>query len=63
MTLTQFPAADMALRYPDRYLSAGVLGGYFKPSDSQLADPSRLVSPFNGSIRPPENAGGPGLSE
>jgi enterochelin esterase-like enzyme len=46
-----FCAANMALRYPDRYGFAGVLSGYFKPSDNQLADPSRLVSPFNGSIR------------
>ncbi len=46
-----FCAANMALRYPDRYGSAGVLSGYFKPSGNQLADPSRLVSPFNGNIR------------
>jgi enterochelin esterase-like enzyme len=46
-----FCAANMALRYPDRYGFAGVLSGYFKPSDNQLADPSRLVSPFNGNIR------------
>jgi enterochelin esterase-like enzyme len=46
-----FCAANMALRYPDRYGFAGVLSGYFKPSDNQLADPSHLVSPFNGSIR------------
>jgi enterochelin esterase-like enzyme len=45
-----FCAANMALRYPHRYGSAGVLSGYFKPSDNQLADPSRLVSPFNGDI-------------
>jgi enterochelin esterase-like enzyme len=46
-----FCAANMALRYPHRYGSAGVLSGYFKPSDNQLADPSRLVSPFSGNIR------------
>jgi enterochelin esterase-like enzyme len=46
-----FCAANIALRYPYRYGSAGVLSGYFKPSDNQLADPSRLVSPFNGNIR------------
>ena len=46
-----FCAANMALRYPDRYGFAGVLSGYFKPSDNQLADPSRRVSPFNGNIR------------
>jgi enterochelin esterase-like enzyme len=46
-----FCAANMALRYPHRYGSAGVLSGYFKPFDNQLTDPSRLVSPFNGNIR------------
>jgi enterochelin esterase-like enzyme len=45
-----FCAANMALRYPDRYGFAGVLSGYFKPFDNQLADPRRLVSPFNGNI-------------
>lgn len=43
-----FCAANMALRYPRRYGFAGVLSGYFEPSDNQLADPSRLVSPFGG---------------
>jgi enterochelin esterase-like enzyme len=46
-----FCAANMALRYPDRYGFAGVLSGYFEPSDNQLADPSRMVSPFNGNTR------------
>src|SRR6266568_22333 len=45
-----FCAANMALRYPQRYGFAGVLSGYFKPFDNQLANPSRLVSPFGGSI-------------
>jgi enterochelin esterase-like enzyme len=45
-----FCAANMALRYPHRYGFAGVLSGYFKPSDNQLANPSRLVSPFDGNI-------------
>src|SRR5208282_2034198 len=45
-----FCAANMALRYPDRYGFAGVLSGYFRPSDNELADPNRLVSPFNGDI-------------
>jgi enterochelin esterase-like enzyme len=44
-----FCAANMALRYPDRYGFAGVLSGYFEPFDNQLANPSRLVSPFGGS--------------
>ena len=38
------------MRCPDRYGFAGVLSGYFKPFDNQLADPRRLVSPFNGNI-------------
>jgi enterochelin esterase-like enzyme len=45
-----FCAANMALRYPLRYGFAGVLSGYFKPSDNQLAGASRPVSPFGGSI-------------
>src|SRR6516225_9143524 len=43
-----FCAANMALRYPDRYGFAGVLSGYFVPDDNQLAS-GRLVSPFGGS--------------
>jgi enterochelin esterase-like enzyme len=43
-----FCAANMALRYPHRYGFAGVLSGYFTPDDNQLAEPSRLVSPFGG---------------
>jgi enterochelin esterase-like enzyme len=43
-----FCAANMALRYPHRYGFAGVLSGYFKPFENQLAEPSRLVSPFGG---------------
>jgi len=42
-----FCAANMALRYPDRFGSAGVLSGYFTPGDNQLAD-GRQVSPFGG---------------
>jgi len=44
-----FCAANMALRYPHRYGFAGVLSGYFQPSDNQLAESSRPVSPFGGS--------------
>jgi enterochelin esterase-like enzyme/plasmid stability protein len=44
-----FCAANMALRYPQRYGFAGVLSGYFAPSDNQLA--GRLVSPFGGNTR------------
>jgi enterochelin esterase-like enzyme len=43
-----FCAANMALRYPHRYGFAGVLSGYFTPSDNQLAGSRRLVSPFGG---------------
>jgi enterochelin esterase-like enzyme len=46
-----FCAANMALRYPHRYGFAGVLSGYFTPFDNQLAQPSRLVSPFGGNRR------------
>jgi enterochelin esterase-like enzyme len=43
-----FCAANMSLRYPHRYGFAGVLSGYFTPSDNQLARTSRPVSPFGG---------------
>jgi enterochelin esterase-like enzyme len=46
-----FCAANMALRYPHRYGFAGVLSGYFTPSDNQLAGPGRPVSPFGGNTR------------
>jgi enterochelin esterase-like enzyme len=44
-----FCAANMALQFPDRYGFAGVLSGYFKPFDNQLAHPIRQVDPFGGS--------------
>jgi enterochelin esterase-like enzyme len=43
-----FCAANMALRYPHSYGFAGVLSGYFTPYDNQLAEPTRMVSPFGG---------------
>jgi enterochelin esterase-like enzyme len=43
-----FCAANMALRYPDRYGFAGVLSGYFVPLDNQPAGPGLTVSPFAG---------------
>jgi S-formylglutathione hydrolase FrmB len=46
-----FCAANMALRYPHRYGFAAALSGYFTPSDNQLAEPARLVSPFGGNRR------------
>jgi enterochelin esterase-like enzyme len=41
-----FCAANLALRYSDRFGYSGVLSGYFAPSDNQLGHPPRLVSPF-----------------
>jgi enterochelin esterase-like enzyme len=41
-----FCAANLALRYPDRFGYSGVLSGYFVPSDNQLGRPPRLVNPF-----------------
>ena len=46
-----FCAANMALRYPDRYRFAGVLSGYFTPLDNQLAGTGRPISPFGGDDR------------
>ena len=46
-----FCAANMALHYPRRFGSAGVLSGYFQPLDNQLARPERMVSPFGGNSR------------
>jgi enterochelin esterase-like enzyme len=43
-----FCAANMALRFPDRYGFAGVMSGYFKPDSNQLEFPLRQVSPFGG---------------
>jgi enterochelin esterase-like enzyme len=43
-----FCAANMTLRFPDRYGYAGVLSGYFVPFNNQLAHPIRQVSPFGG---------------
>jgi enterochelin esterase-like enzyme len=43
-----FCAANMALRFPYRYGFAGVLSGYFKPFNNQLAHPIRQVNPFGG---------------
>jgi len=41
-----FCAANLALRYKDRFGYSGVLSGYFTPSDNQLGHPPRLVNPF-----------------
>jgi enterochelin esterase-like enzyme len=46
-----FCAANMALRLRHRYGFAGVLSGYFRPSDNQLGHPLQRVSPFGRSMR------------
>ena len=46
-----FCAANLGLQYGYKYGFAGVLSGYFQPSDNQLSDPPRLVSPFDGNKR------------
>jgi len=43
-------AANLALRYPGRYGYAGVLSGYFVPSNDRLGHPSRMMDPFRGNI-------------
>jgi enterochelin esterase-like enzyme len=42
-------AANLALLYPYRYGYAGVLSGYFVPSNDRLGNPLRIVDPFGGS--------------
>ena len=46
-----FCAANLALQHGSVYSYAGVLSGYFRPSDNQLINPSREVNPFGGSRR------------
>ena len=46
-----FCAANMALRYPQRFGFAGVLSGYFAPLDNQPDGSGVLVSPFGGDNR------------
>jgi enterochelin esterase-like enzyme len=41
-----FCAANLGLKYGNRFGFAGVLSGYFVPSDNQLGHPPRLVNPF-----------------
>ncbi len=41
-----FCAANLALNYPSRYGLAGVLSGYFVPSDDLLGHPPHNVNPF-----------------
>jgi enterochelin esterase-like enzyme len=46
-----FCAANLGLKYGNRFGFAGVLSGYFQPSDNQLGNPPRLVNPFGGSTK------------
>jgi S-formylglutathione hydrolase FrmB len=46
-----FCAANMALRFPDRYGYSGVLSGYFRPTGNHWGHPVRQVSPFGRSLR------------
>ena len=46
-----FCAANLGLCYGTRFGYAGVLSGYFQPSDNQLGHPARLVNPFGTSAR------------
>ncbi len=41
-----FCAANLGLRYGANFGLAGVLSGYFQPSDNQMGHPVRSVSPF-----------------
>ena len=55
-------AANLALRYPGRYGYAGVLSGYFAPSNDRLGHPSRMIDPVPWQHRAPpgEHPTGPG---
>jgi enterochelin esterase-like enzyme len=46
-----FCAANLGLKYGNRFGFAGVLSGYFQPSDNQLGNPPRMVNPFGGSTK------------
>jgi enterochelin esterase-like enzyme len=46
-----FCAANLGLKYGNRFGFAGVLSGYFVPSDNQLANPPRLVNPFGKNVK------------
>ena len=49
-----FCAANLALQHGRVYSYAGVLSGYFRPSDNQLINPPRQVNPFGGNRRAAE---------
>jgi enterochelin esterase-like enzyme len=46
-----FCAANLGLKYGNRFGFAGVLSGYFQPSDNQVGNPPRLVNPFGHSAK------------
>jgi enterochelin esterase-like enzyme len=46
-----FCAANLGLKYGNNFGFSGVLSGYFVPSDNQLTNPPRMVSPFGGSVK------------
>jgi enterochelin esterase-like enzyme len=46
-----FCAANLGLKYGNRFGFSGVLSGYFQPFDNQLGTPPRLVNPFGGSTK------------
>jgi enterochelin esterase-like enzyme len=46
-----FCAANLGLKYGNRFGFAGVLSGYFVPSDNQLGNPPRMVNPFGKSAK------------
>jgi enterochelin esterase-like enzyme len=50
-----FCAANLALRYSNRFGYSGVLSGYFVPSDNQLGHPPRRVNPFGNALLRKEN--------
>ncbi len=46
-----FCAANLGLKYGNVFGFAGVLSGYFQPSNNQLGNPPRPVNPFGGSVK------------
>ncbi|HEX9030859.1 MAG TPA: alpha/beta hydrolase-fold protein [Streptosporangiaceae bacterium] len=46
-----FCAANLGLQYGRNFGAAGVLSGYFRPTQNQLSHPERLVSPFGSDRR------------
>ena len=46
-----FCAANLGLQYGRVFSYAGVLSGYFRPYDNQLAKPSRQMNPFGSDRR------------